>query len=191
MGRDANAHHIIQTSMDINQREECLMEYLVRTILNILNKGMMPTLVISKSKEVIDLTIAIDKTGNLVTKWHVFDKIPLSDHRYILFQITRVTWCNPKRTTWKSYWIDLQENLGSYWELYIWYGMQNWLLTWCNSLSYHQNFPAKDCLSQRMFLGGTKSSDVIKLLQDGFLIKLKQETGNHIRMTSPITIKRS
>jgi hypothetical protein len=67
------------------------MEYLVRTILNILNKGMMPTLVISKSKEVIDLTIAIDKTGNLVTKWHVFDKIPLSDHRYILFQITRVT----------------------------------------------------------------------------------------------------
>ena len=43
--------------------------------------------------------------------------------------------------------------------------MQNWLLTWCNSLSYHQNCPAKDCLSQRTFLGGTKSSDVIKLLR--------------------------
>jgi len=81
VGCDANAHHLIQASMDINQQEECLMEYLVCIILNTLNKSMIPTLVISKSKEVTDLRIATDKTGNLVTKWHVFDKIPSSDHR--------------------------------------------------------------------------------------------------------------
>jgi len=113
-GCDANAHHIIQVSMDINQRGECLMEYLVCTILNILNKGMKHSLVVSKTKEVIHLRIATHKTGNLVTKWHVFDKIPLSDHRYILFQTTRVTYCNPKRTTWEPYWIDVKANLRSY-----------------------------------------------------------------------------
>ena len=55
VGCDANARHIIQASMDINQRGECLMEYLVCTILNILNKGMKPTMIISKTKEIIHL----------------------------------------------------------------------------------------------------------------------------------------
>lgn len=31
---------------------------------------------LAKQRKVIDLTIATDKTGNLLTKWHVFDKIP-------------------------------------------------------------------------------------------------------------------
>jgi hypothetical protein len=55
VGCDATAHHIIWGSTDIHPRGECLMEYLVSTNLNILNKGNEPTFVISKRKEVMDL----------------------------------------------------------------------------------------------------------------------------------------
>jgi hypothetical protein len=41
----------------------------------------------------------------------------LSDHRYILFQvsvleISRVTYCNPPTTNWEFYWEDLKANIG-------------------------------------------------------------------------------
>jgi splicing factor 45 len=39
VGCDANAHHIIWGSTDVNPQGECLMEYLVSTNHNILNKG--------------------------------------------------------------------------------------------------------------------------------------------------------
>jgi hypothetical protein len=117
VGCDANAHHIIWGSTDITPRGECLMEYLVSTNLNILNKGNEPTFVISNRKEVIDLTLGTDKIGDLVTNWHVSDDISLSDHRYTVFQVgdlevTRLTYCNPKRTNWESYQEELKVNLG-------------------------------------------------------------------------------
>jgi hypothetical protein len=107
-GCDASAHHIIWGSTDINPKGECLMDYLVSTNLNILNKGNKPTFVISDRKEVIDLTLGTDKIGDLVTNWHVSDEISMSDHRYVVFQVgdlevTRLTYRNPKRTNWESY----------------------------------------------------------------------------------------
>jgi hypothetical protein len=60
-GYDANAHHIIWGSTDINPWGECLTEYVVRTDLNIVNQGNDPTFVISKRKEVRDLTLTTDK----------------------------------------------------------------------------------------------------------------------------------
>ena len=80
-GYDANAHHIIWGSTDINPWGECLTEYVVRTDLNIVNQGNDPTFVISKRKEVRDLTLTTDKKQNLVTNWHVSDEPSLSDHR--------------------------------------------------------------------------------------------------------------
>jgi hypothetical protein len=92
------------------------MEYLVIANLNIHNKGNETTFVISSRKAVIDLTLGTDKIGDLVTNWHVSDKIPLSDHRYIVFQvrdldITRLTYHNPNRTNWESYGEDLMANV--------------------------------------------------------------------------------
>jgi hypothetical protein len=96
----------------INPPGECILEYSVSKNFNILNKGNEPTFVISNRKEVIDLTIGTDKIRDLVSKWHACDKISLSDHRYIVFQVgdlevTRLTYHNPKRTNWESYWEDL------------------------------------------------------------------------------------
>ena len=40
---DANAYHTLRGSTDINPTDESLMEYMVSTELNILNKGNEPT----------------------------------------------------------------------------------------------------------------------------------------------------
>lgn len=60
---------------------------MVSTNLNILIKGNEPAFVITNRKEVIDLTLGTDKTGDLVINRHVGlpDGISLSDHRYITF----------------------------------------------------------------------------------------------------------
>jgi hypothetical protein len=106
IGHDAKAHHILWGSTGTNPREESLMEFLVSLNLNIPNCGNEPTFVVRK--EVIDLTLGTNKTGNLVSNWHVSDEPSLSDHSYICFQIGNittnyVTFRNPKRTKWESY----------------------------------------------------------------------------------------
>jgi hypothetical protein len=133
------------------------MEYLVSTNLNILNKGNKPTFVISNRKEVIDLTLRTDKTGDLVTNWHVSDEISLSDHRYIVFQVgdlevIRLTYRNPKTTNWESYREDIKLNLGvvprvihSVRDVELAVDM----LQQANLSSYHQTCPAKVALSPR------------------------------------------
>jgi hypothetical protein len=63
------------------------MEYLVNSDLSILNHGNEPTFVVCNRKEVIDLTPGTNKIVNLVCNWHVSDKPPFSDHRYICFYI--------------------------------------------------------------------------------------------------------
>jgi hypothetical protein len=69
---DATAHHIISGSMDINPQEELPMKYFVTTNLNILYKDYEHAFVISERKEVTtDLILGTDKTGDLVTNWHV------------------------------------------------------------------------------------------------------------------------
>lgn len=57
------------------------MKYLIDTKLNILNKGNEPTITTSHRKKVIDLTLGTDKTEDLVSNWHVPNKITLSDQR--------------------------------------------------------------------------------------------------------------
>ena len=84
LGIDANAHHILCGSTDINPWGELLMEYMGSTKLNILNKG---TFFNVRRKKVIDLTLGTTLVGNLVSDWHVSSEEPLSDQRYICFKI--------------------------------------------------------------------------------------------------------
>ncbi|PNF41013.1 hypothetical protein B7P43_G08809 [Cryptotermes secundus] len=69
-----NVYHTLWGSTDINPREECLMEYLVSSNLNILHQGNEPTFVICNGQEVIDLTLGTNKIGNLISNWHVSDE---------------------------------------------------------------------------------------------------------------------
>lgn len=105
VGSDANAHHIIWGSSDINQRGIHLMEYLSSTNLHILNIGNRPTFVRSDREEVLDITLCSTRMAHELTNWHVPDEGSLSDHRYIFFDHDNVSlkvtsFRNPRSTDW-------------------------------------------------------------------------------------------
>jgi hypothetical protein len=153
--------------------------------LSILNKGNEPTVVITNRKEVIDLTLGTDKIGDLVTNWHVSDKISLSDHRYIVFQVghlevTMLIYRNPKRTNWESYRQDLKVNIGvvprvihSVWDAEL----AADLLQHAILLSYHQNCPARVALSRSTVPWWNKQLSCLKA-STGWLFNLAKRTGD-------------
>ena len=109
LGCDANAHHMVWGSTDINSRGEKLLEFILESNLEIMNKGNEPTFVNAVRGEVIDLTLANRKASDLVKKWHVSAEPTLSDHRYIRFDIeseevtTLLADRNPRKTDWDLY----------------------------------------------------------------------------------------
>ncbi len=108
MGVDTNSHHTLWGSRDCNIRGYSLMNYLVSTDLDIVNRGHEPTFVASNRQSVIDVTLVSRGLVHLIEEWHVSDEASLSDHRYILFSIKqdRVPPSygrNPKRTDWEQY----------------------------------------------------------------------------------------
>ena len=117
VGCDANSHHICWGSSNINERGSALLEYLVTTDLDVLNKGTKPTFVISNRQEVIDITLATSDIESYITGWRVSDEESLSDHRHIQFQIRTdrpvlTPWRNPRATQWDAYCADLEEAIG-------------------------------------------------------------------------------
>jgi hypothetical protein len=87
VGTDANAHHTVWGSTDINVRGEQLLEFIISTSLEIANEGTKPTYVHANRREVLDLTL---ETGKLVQGWKVSDRQSLSDHRIIEFSLGEV-----------------------------------------------------------------------------------------------------
>ncbi|XP_073948990.1 uncharacterized protein [Choristoneura fumiferana] len=118
IGCDANAHHVIWGSSDVNKRGEKLLDFLVSSSLQIMNKGNDPTFVNAKRGEVIDVTLATNNICRNITKWHVSNETTLSDHRYICFRyrinepIKTVLKRNPRNTDWLSFKKDLKVELG-------------------------------------------------------------------------------
>ena len=58
IGADANAHHSVWGSTDINKRGELLFDYILTTNLIICNKGNKPTFTNKVRQQVIDVTFA-------------------------------------------------------------------------------------------------------------------------------------
>ena len=107
VGSDANAHHIIWGSSDINIRGSELMEYLSSTNLHLINVGNRPTFARFGREEVLDITLCSSRISQEVVDWQVLDEVEpsLSDHKYIFFDHSNVsfnviTYRNPKSTNW-------------------------------------------------------------------------------------------
>ena len=90
LGCDANAHHCVWGSTDINSIGERLLEFLAGTELCLLNRGKKPTFRNAVREEVIDITLATRTVAADLGEWRVSDEISLSDHSYILFEIKEV-----------------------------------------------------------------------------------------------------
>ncbi|KAJ8910213.1 hypothetical protein NQ315_014504 [Exocentrus adspersus] len=118
VGCDANAHHTCWGSKDVNQRGQDLLEFLISSGLDILNRGTKPTFVTRNRQEVIDITISNSWSSHLVTNWRVSSEVSMSDHRHILFNLETGTvpvereYRNPKLTVWSTYKDILSRNVG-------------------------------------------------------------------------------
>lgn len=108
MGCDANAHHTIWGSSDINKRGESIFEYLLSTNLVISNRGTHPTFFNKNREQVIDITLVSNSDSLKVENWKVSPKCSFSDHFAILFTINLkktkpIPYRNPIRTNWNKF----------------------------------------------------------------------------------------
>ena len=86
-GCDANAHHTLWGSSNINERGESLFEFLLSTNLIISNKGNHPTYFNKNREEVIDITLVTNSENIEVQNWRVSEECSSSDHYRILFDL--------------------------------------------------------------------------------------------------------
>ena len=119
VGCDANAHHTTWGSSDCNSRGVKLLEFLVSTRMDIVNKGSKPTFQNTVREEVIDITLASRDYWATVCDWRVSDEITMSDHNYIVFRIGGHSTVsnirrNPRRTNWVGYEEDLKARIGRF-----------------------------------------------------------------------------
>ena len=109
VGTDANSHHTIWGSTDINERGEQLLDYLLGKNLHICNTGSTPTFQNSIRDEVLDLTLTNSASLDLISEWHVSDVESFSDHNYISFKMNTSMKVNDKffrnvrKTEWELY----------------------------------------------------------------------------------------
>ncbi len=108
IGMDANAHNVVWGSTDTNNRGEEMLDFIVSSDLQLLNKGNTPTFVTSRREEVLDISLANSEGASLIQNWHVSEDDSLSDHRQIHLEITasnvpRIWARNPRRTNWEIY----------------------------------------------------------------------------------------
>ena len=106
IGSDANAHHTVWGSSNVNTRDN----------LHICNVGSKPTFRTRKREEVLDLTLINRNAENCISDWHVSDMPSFSDHMYIRFRVqsgTKRTKMirNVRRTCWSKYANELDQRL--------------------------------------------------------------------------------
>ncbi|XP_054082619.1 uncharacterized protein LOC128920130 [Zeugodacus cucurbitae] len=88
VGADANAHHTIWGSRDINAKGESLLNFILMSSLVIANREEEPTYIGPTSKNVLDFTLYTSR-GTTVENWRVLSTPSFSDHRYIHFSIRK------------------------------------------------------------------------------------------------------
>ena len=87
IGTDANAHHTVWGSSNVNQRGMDLLTYCASANLHFCNSGNKPTFRTRKREEVLGLTLINRNAGNCIRDWHVSDVLSFSDHMYIRFRV--------------------------------------------------------------------------------------------------------
>ena len=110
---DANAHHSIWESSDINPQGEDLLAYCASADLNFCNVVNKPTFSTKTRVKVLDLALVSRCSWNRVVGWHVSNVPSFSDHMYIRFQVkSRIQkqaklFRNVRRTCWNKYVAEL------------------------------------------------------------------------------------
>lgn len=71
-----------------DERGRVLTEWMAENDLICVNEGNAPTFHRNEYSSILDLTLTTDDNKNKIAKWEVSDKETLSDHNYIIFEVT-------------------------------------------------------------------------------------------------------
>ncbi|KAG8228737.1 hypothetical protein J437_LFUL007072 [Ladona fulva] len=101
--------------MEYSKRES-LLEYLMTTELQLLNRGSQPTFRNNVRKEVIDITLCTSNIVHKIKEWRVSGETSLSDHCHILFTLSKearqaIAYRDPKATNWDLYRSELTRDI--------------------------------------------------------------------------------
>ena len=109
-GADANAHHTIWGSTDVNERGELLLDYIINENIVICNRGNEPTFVVTTRREVLDITLTNLLEDDFIGNWKVLEENSFSDHRYIQLTVcldsgnqTVPVFRNYRKTDWHKF----------------------------------------------------------------------------------------
>ena len=116
IGTDANAHHTVWGSNNVNPRGLELLLYCANANLYFCNVGNNPPFRTKTREEVLDLTLINRNAWNCIGDWHVSDVPSFSDHMYIRFTVQSSTKRtkmirNIRRTSWNKYVSELEQRL--------------------------------------------------------------------------------
>lgn len=100
--------HTTSGSVDINERGELFLEFILKSNLVISNSGSVPTFITKSRKEVLDMTFFSKGAEAVITNWRVPDKHSFSAHRYIQFDLNGVPsmlslFRNHRNADWHKY----------------------------------------------------------------------------------------
>lgn len=117
LGADANSHHTLWGSTNINKYGIELPEFPATTDLEVLNRGNTPTFVTQTRNEVLDVSFASRGFLDRINNWHVSDNETQSDHKEINFNIhigpqDCKIFRNPRNTDWIKFGSFLEAFLG-------------------------------------------------------------------------------
>ncbi|KMQ83050.1 reverse transcriptase [Lasius niger] len=116
LGCDANSHHLVWGSTNINPRGESLFNFVMSAELHILNRRTEPTFLDSRRQEVLDITLCTEGVVDLVKGWRVSSEPSGSDHSQIRFALGHIQkeekWGrNPRKINWENFRTDLKRHL--------------------------------------------------------------------------------
>ena len=116
IGTEANAHHTVWCSSNVNTRGMDLLTCCASANLHFGNVSNKPTFKTRKREEVLDLILINRNAENCISDWHVRDVPSFSDHMYIRFRVqsgTKRTKMirNVRRICWNKYANELDHRL--------------------------------------------------------------------------------
>ena len=121
VGGDANAHHRVWGSTDVNDRGIEMLDFINSTNLILLNRGHSPIFIKQGRREVLDITLATVHLVDFIRDWHVSGEDSSSDHCYIRFGLSgrllteNRKFRNIRKTNWDIFRVTLEKSLKN-WE---------------------------------------------------------------------------
>ena len=117
IGSDCNSHHALWGCEYNNKRGDALADYILSHDIHVVNTGSKPTFHVKNRTQILDITLADIRMLEHIENWRVTDRITLSIHKQIEFEIQTELkiktkeYRNIKKTNWEGYLRDLEENL--------------------------------------------------------------------------------